>query len=74
MASGSTLVLINPGAALATGLITGSISTLGFMYLSPFLEARMGIKDTCGVHNLHGVPGVVAGVVAAINLGIHGLG
>jgi ammonium transporter Rh len=26
----------------------------------------LGIYDTCGVHNLHGIPGVLGGIVSAI--------
>lgn len=32
----------------------------------PFLEKRLKIQDTCGIHNLHAVPGLLGGVVGAI--------
>ena len=44
------------------GLIGGFVSSLGFNKIGPSL----GIHDTCGVHNLHGMPGVLGGVAAAI--------
>ena len=49
-----------------TGLLVGIVSTLCFQYLSPSLEEKCGIYDTCGVHNLHGVPGVLGAIVSAI--------
>lgn len=59
-------ILFNPGAALAIGFLCGIISTLGYQYLTPYLEERFGIYDTCGVHNLHGIPGFIGGIIGAI--------
>ena len=52
----------------------GMLSTWGFTYLSPFLEAKLGLKDTCGVHNLHGMPGVFGGLVPILPLLLAGEG
>ncbi|XP_057612374.1 ammonium transporter Rh type C isoform X2 [Chionomys nivalis] len=32
----------------------------------PFLESRLRIQDTCGIHNLHGIPGIIGGIVGAV--------
>lgn len=34
--------------------------------LQPFLESRLRIQDTCGIHNLHGIPGIIGGIVGAV--------
>ena len=52
--------------ALVVGLAAGSISTLGFAYLTPLLERSIGLGDTCGVHNLHGIPGIIGGLVRVL--------
>lgn len=65
VAIGSAAALrLTPGGAVLVGMSAGVISTLGFQYLSPFLEQKLKLGDTCGVHNLHGIPGVFAGLVA----------
>lgn len=36
----------------------------------PFLESRLRIQDTCGVHNLHGIPGIIGGIAGAVTASI----
>ncbi|NXE10966.1 RHAG protein, partial [Lophotis ruficrista] len=57
---------IHPFAAMCIGSIAGIISVLGFHFLSPFLASRLNIQDTCGVHNLHGLPGILGGIAGII--------
>lgn len=40
-----------------------------FLFLTdfqPFLEKYLKLQDTCGIHNLHAVPGMLGGFVGAI--------
>ncbi|MEQ2240280.1 hypothetical protein ILYODFUR_013167 [Ilyodon furcidens] len=62
---------IQPFGAMLIGLVAGIISTLGFKHLSPILSSNLGIQDTCGVHNLHGMPGILGGLagIVAVALG-----
>eukprot|EP01028_Stygiella_incarcerata_P013530 TRINITY_DN82740_c0_g1_i1.p1 TRINITY_DN82740_c0_g1~~TRINITY_DN82740_c0_g1_i1.p1 ORF type:complete len:532 (+),score=125.57 TRINITY_DN82740_c0_g1_i1:123-1718(+) len=60
---------IGPGFAIITGSIAGIISTFGFGVLSEMLQVVLGLTDTCGVHNLHGLPGVLGGLVSIVVAG-----
>ena len=62
----SSDLVIGPYASLIIGSIAGGVSVIGYVYLSPMLESRFGIHDTCGVHNLHGLPGIIGGVSGII--------
>ena len=55
------------GGALIIGSAAGVMSVVGYVYLSPWLEKRCGLYDTCGVHNLHGLPGVLGGLASVIS-------
>ena len=54
-------LVIAPWGALLIGLVSGLVSVLGYIYLSPKLE-EYNIYDTCGVNNLHGIPGIIGGL------------
>ncbi|NXL63188.1 RHAG protein, partial [Chordeiles acutipennis] len=57
---------IQPFVAIGIGSIAGIISVLGFHFLTPFLASKLNIQDTCGVHNLHGLPGILGGIAGII--------
>ncbi|KAM6464189.1 ammonium transporter Rh type A [Liasis olivaceus] len=57
---------ILPFGAMLIGSIAGIISVIGYKYLSPFLASNLKIQDTCGVHNLHGLPGLLGGIASII--------
>merc|ERR1712126_213495 len=58
--------LLTPFGAMIAGAIAGTISTLGFAYLTPWLYEKLRIHDTCGVHNLHGLPGLLGALLSAV--------
>ena len=59
-------VLTNLAGAIAIGFIGGFVSTLCFAKLGPKLKEAITLDDTCGVHNLHGIPGILGGIFSAI--------
>ena len=46
--------------------MAGLVSTLGYKVLGAKLYQRLRIHDTCGVNNLHGLPGVMAGLLSVV--------
>jgi ammonium transporter Rh len=63
--------IIGPGGAMTIGLIAGVFSTLGFRFLTPKLESFVKLHDSCGVNNLHGMPGIFAGIISIITSAIY---
>lgn len=66
--SASDLV-VTAGIAMAIGALAGLVSALGFLYLGGWLANKINLQDTCGVHNLHGLPGIMGGVIGAFSAG-----
>ncbi|XP_076815311.1 ammonium transporter Rh type A-like [Clavelina lepadiformis] len=61
-------LLTHPFGALLIGSSAAVVSTLGYQYLQPILQKRIKLHDTCGVHNLHGMPGILGAIVSAITI------
>lgn len=57
---------INPYGSMIIGSVAGMVSVLGFKFLTPFFATTLRIQDTCGVHNLHGLPGLIGGLAGIV--------
>lgn len=56
-------LIVNPGVSVGVGFFTGVISSLGYIHLTPYLASKFNLHDTCGIHNLHGMPGIIGAIV-----------
>lgn len=62
-------MMISPAAAYGLGIMGCTACYFGYRYLTPFLARRMRIQDQCGIHNLHGLTGLIsstAGICAIL--------
>ncbi len=64
VAIGATCDHANHITALLIGLVAGAISTTGFAVLQDKQKKLLKAVDTCGVTNLHGLPGLFGGLIA----------
>ncbi len=64
VAIGATCDHANHLTALVIGLVAGAISTTGFAVLQDRQKKLLKAVDTCGVTNLHGLPGLFGGLIA----------
>ena len=61
----------NPGASLIVGAFGGLVSSLAYSYLHDYLKEKIGLHDTAGVHNLHGIPGLLGGLISAVAVAVY---
>lgn len=62
-------MMISPAAAYALGIMGCTACFFGYKYLTPFMARRLRIQDQCGIHNLHGLTGLIsstAGICAIL--------
>jgi len=59
-------LVIGPSFSLLIGMIAGIMSTIGYNKIQPCLYHNFHLHDTCGVNNLHGIPGIIGGISGAI--------
>ncbi len=64
VAIGATCDFASHPQAMIIGLLAGTISTFGFAILQDKQQKFHKIVDTCGVSNLHGLPGIFGGLAA----------
>lgn len=56
-------LVVSTYGSMIVGFISGVISVWGYKYLTPYLSNKLNIQDVCGVHNLHGMPGIISCIV-----------
>ncbi|HCV43486.1 MAG TPA: ammonium transporter, partial [Bacteroidetes bacterium] len=66
VAIGATCDFASHPQAMIIGVIAGAISTIGFAILQNKQQRIHKIVDTCGVSNLHGIPGIFGGLAAIV--------
>jgi len=66
VAIGATCNIVSPAGAFGIGLAAGALCVIGYVIIQSKLEAKLKIVDTCGVHNLHGMPGLFGGLMAIL--------
>jgi ammonium transporter Rh len=76
VAIGSSCAYASHSMAIIIGMLAGGISTFGFAIIQSRQQKWMRVIDTCGVTNLHGIPGLIGGfavlpIVKGMNIGGH---
>jgi ammonium transporter Rh len=66
VAIGATCNVVPAPFAFGIGLVAGAICVIGYVVVQPRLQRVLGIVDTCGVHNLHGMPGLLGGLAVVL--------
>merc|ERR1719402_2065503 len=63
-------MMLTPGGAVLVGAIAAVLSVCGFSFVQPFLCEKLKIHDSCGVNNLHGMPGLLGGLLSVLMAGL----
>lgn len=64
VAIGSTCDHASHTEAIFIGVLAGALSTIGFAIIQSRQQKLLKTVDTCGVTNLHGLPGLLGGLAA----------
>jgi ammonium transporter Rh len=66
VAIGAVCNTATSGEAIVIGLVAGALSVTGFALVQSGLQKGLKLVDTCGVSNLHGIPGLFGGLAALL--------
>lgn len=64
VAIGATCDSASHPTAFLIGILAGALSTFGFAVIQSWWQNKLKKIDTCGVTNLHGLPGLMGGIAA----------
>ena len=64
--------IVYPAVALLFGVFAGLVSTFGFEVFNECLASKVKLYDTCGVHYLHGLPGILGALLSTVVIGACG--
>merc|ERR1712110_528459 len=59
-------MVLQPYGAFLAGSAAGVLSTIGYKTISGKIFNSLKIHDTCGVNNLHGMPGILGGALSVL--------
>lgn len=62
----SSNLVIEPVGAMIVGICAGGVSVVGFNFVQSWVEKNFNLHDSCGVHNLHGMPAIVGSIAVSI--------
>jgi len=57
---------VTPFGALIIGAAAGVVSTCGYSFIKPALANAINLHDTCGIHNLHGMPAILGAIASVV--------
>lgn len=60
----------SPYICMICGAAGGLLASFGVAFVEEFIADKFGIYDTCGVNNLHGMPGILGCFLSAIAVGV----
>ena len=66
----SSDLVIQPWGAIMIGCVAGAVSVSWLRIHSANLAKQFGLDDTCGVHNLHGLPGIIGAIGGAVSAAV----
>jgi ammonium transporter Rh len=66
VAIGAVCNVVQAPTALLIGAGAGALCVFGYAVIQAKIKNVFKIVDTCGVHNLHGMPGLLGGLVAIV--------
>lgn len=64
VAIGATCNIVTASGAFGIGVLAGALCVVGYVIIQPKLQSILKGVDTYGVHNLHGMPGLLGGIIA----------